>query len=57
MRLPLRGPVPYDLVGRVVAVLAERHRAPGAAAEHPGPGSAEQPGSQQDENDPGTSDR
>ena len=26
MRLPLRGPVPYDLVGRLVAELAERHR-------------------------------
>ena len=27
MHLPLRGPVPYELVGRVVAVLAERRRA------------------------------
>ena len=25
MRLPLREPVPYELVGRVVAVLVERH--------------------------------
>jgi uncharacterized protein YdhG (YjbR/CyaY superfamily) len=27
MHLPLRAPVPYELVGRVVAVLADRHRA------------------------------
>jgi uncharacterized protein YdhG (YjbR/CyaY superfamily) len=30
MHLPLRGPVPYDLVGRVVSVLAERRRAGGS---------------------------
>jgi uncharacterized protein YdhG (YjbR/CyaY superfamily) len=29
MHLPLRGPVPYELVGRVVSVLVDRRRAAG----------------------------